>query len=263
MLKRLAWMLLLFLSFKTVAGPVSLYAYQPQPPFILDLEQRTGLMFEVTELLNRNANLQHAYTLKLQPRARLNKTLASWIDGSCTAPSATTCDDNWMLFGVIPVWGWGANAEQRFLWVDLFDEEDLVISTQWHQVKYRNASSLIGQRFAALRGHYYPQGVEQLMQQGKIYREDGNDVRASLMRLHSRRAEVTVMRRLAFNYYLQHDSQLAPVAADFYVAKQPFNRFTLQVMIPISRPDLRDVLEQAKADPAWVALFARYGIRAL
>ncbi len=106
-------------------------------------------------------------------------------------------------------------------------------------------------------------GVEELMLQGKINREDGNDVRASLMRVHLRRAGVTIIRRLAFNYYLQNDPQLMSVAADFYVARQPFNQFTLQAMIPISRPDLRDVLERAKADPAWAALFARYGIKPL
>jgi polar amino acid transport system substrate-binding protein len=260
---RLAWMLLVLLPFKAFAAPINLYAYHLQPPFVLSMEQRTGLMFEVAELLSRQVNAVHSFDVRVLPRARLNKTLAGWIDDHCAVAGATECDDNWILLWVIPAWGWGEDAEQRYLWVDLFKDEDLVVSTQQRKVAYRNANSLIGQRFAALRGHRYPQGVEELMQQGKINREDGNDVRASLMRIHSQRAEVTVIRRLAFNYYLQNDQQLKPIAADFYVAPQPFNQFTLQAMIPLTRPDLRDMLERAKADPAWGALFARYGIQAL
>lgn len=262
-MKRLAWMLLLLLPFTVSAAPVSLYTYHRQPPFVLELEQRTDLMFEVAALLNQQADAQHAYDARVLPRARLNQALAGWLDGSCAGAGAPGCDDNWMLLWVIPAWGWGEGAEQRFFWVDLFKDEDLVVSTQQYKVPYRNANSLIGERFAALRGHHYPMGVEELMLQGKINREDGNDVRASLMRVHLRRAGVTIIRRLAFNYYLQNDPQLMSVAADFYVARQPFNQFTLQAMIPISRPDLRDVLERAKADPACAALFARYGIKPL
>lgn len=260
---RLAWILCLLLPSDTFASPVNLYSYHRQPPFVLELEQGTGLMFEVAELLDKHAHSARAYDVRVLPRARLNKVLAEWIDGDCAGPGATRCDDNWILLWVIPAWGWGKNAEQRFLWVDLFDDEDVVVSTQRNKVIYRDAESLIGQRFAALRGHHYPLGVEALMQQGKIDREDGDSVRASLMRIHSRRAGVTVIRRLALNYYLQHDQQLAAIASDFYVAAQPFNKFTLQAMVPLTRPDLREVLEQAKADPAWRALFARYGIQPL
>ena len=263
MLKHLAWLLLLLLPYQIFAKPVSLYTYHRQPPFVLELEQRKGLMFEVAELLNRHASAQSSFAVHVLPRARLNKTLAGWIDGNCPGAGAQACDDNWMLLWVIPAWGWSEQAPQRFLWVDLFADEDLVISTQRNKVDYRSLDSLIGLRFAALRGHFYPLGVEALMQQGKIIREDGNDVRASLMRIHSRRVQVTFIRRSALNYYLEHDEHIASIAADFYVAPQPFNRFTLQAMIPLSRPDLRDLLEQAKADPAWATLFARYGLKPL
>ncbi len=143
-MKRLAWMLLLLLPFTVSAAPVSLYTYHRQPPFVLELEQRTGLMFEVAALLNQQADAQHAYDARVLPRARLNQTLAGWLDGSCAGAGAPGCDDNWMLLWVIPAWGWGEGAEQRFFWVDLFKDEDLVVSTQQYKVPYRNANSLIG-----------------------------------------------------------------------------------------------------------------------
>lgn len=262
-MKHLAWMLLLVLPCQLFAKPVSLYTYHHQPPFVLELEQRKGLMFEVAELLNRHASAAQPSAVSVLPRARLNKTLAGWIDGSCVGAGAQACDDNWMLLWVIPAWGWSEHAPQRFLWVDLFADEDLVISTQRNKVDYRTPDSLIGLRFAALRGHFYPLGVEALMRQGKILREDGNDVRSSLMRIHSRSLDVAFIRRWALDYYLKHDAQIAAIAADLYVAPQPFNQFILQAMIPATRPDLRDLLEQAKADPAWAELFARYGLKPL
>lgn len=260
---RLIWVLYLLLSSDVFAEAIDLYTYHRQPPFVLEADQpQSGLTFEIAALLNRLAGPPASFVTKVLPRARLNKQLAGWIDGSCAAAGGA-CASNWVLFWVTPAWGWGEHAERRFLWVDLLDDEDLVVSSQRRKLEYHGAQSLIGSRFAALRGHHYPQGVAELMAQGKIKREDGDSARALLLRIRSQRAGVTIMQRSAVEYYLRSDPGLASGAAGLYVAPQPFKGFTLQVMIPPNRPDLHDLLQRAKADPAWGELFARYSLKPL
>lgn len=253
----------LVLALPAGAESIKLYLYHQQPPFVIgEPRDQRGLMFDLSELLNRHALPDTRFEPALRPRSRLNRELAPWISGECPG-SASSCENNWMVFWVTPAWGWGAQAEQRFLWVDLFQDQDLIISGASRPIEYQGTSSLLGHSFAAMRGNYYPQGVEELMQQGRIARLDGNSQRSVLLRVARARADVGLMQRSAFDYYLAQDAELSSLRDQLYIARQPFEAFTLQVMIPADRPDLQQFLQEQKSTAAWREVFAHYGIQAL
>jgi polar amino acid transport system substrate-binding protein len=247
---------------QAVAETIKLYMYHQQPPFILGAEaEQRGLIYELSQLLERHAASATRFVPMIRPRSRLNLELQPWISNAC--PGATTCANNWMVFWVTPAWGWGPDAERRFLWVDLFADEDLIISRTNLKLDYQQPSSLIGYRFAALRGHFYPQGLEELMEQGKIIRLDGDSRVAVLFRVQQGRADVTLMQRSTLDYYLAQDAQVWRIREQLQVASKSFKSFTLQVMIPRDRPDLQQLLEQLKATQAWRELFLKYGLEPL
>lgn len=262
MLRIVLLLLAASLAPQAIAETIKLYMYHQQPPFTLGAEtDRRGLIFEVAQLLERHVRSGTRFVPMLRPRSRLNLELQPWTSNAC--PGAAACANNWMVFWVTPAWGWGPEAERRFLWVELFADQDLIISRASLELDYQEPASLIGYRFAALRGHFYPQGVEELMQQGQIVRLDGDNRVAVLFRVQQGRADVTLMQRSTLDYYLAHDGQVRRIQPQLRVAAKPFKSFTLQVMIPRDRPDLQRLLEQLKTTQAWRELFRKYGLEPL
>jgi polar amino acid transport system substrate-binding protein len=261
MARVLLLLLALACSPSVVGEHVRLYLYHLQPPFVLgDGTERRGLVFELGELLNRHAPPDLRFEVALRPRQRLNIELAPWIDSRCPG-DPEGCDASWMVFWVTPAWGWGAEAERRFLWVDLFQDQDLIVSR--HPLDYRGPESLRGLSFAAMRGHFYPRGLEELMRRGEVQRLDGDSWRSALLRVDKGRADVTLIQRSSFDYYLDHDEEVQRIGRQLHVATRPFDSFTLQAMLPSERADLQNFLLWLKADPAWRRTFARYGLEAL
>lgn len=262
MLRTVLLLLTALVAPQAVAETIKLYMYHQQPPYILGSEgERRGLIYEVSELLERHAASGLRFAPVIRPRSRLNLELQPWISQAC--PGAAACASNWMVFWVTPAWGWGPEAERRFLWVELFVDQDLIISRANLEFDYQEPASLVGYRFAALRGHFYPQGVEALMAQGNVQRLDGDSRVALLFRVQQGRADVTLMQRSTLDYYLAQDAQVRAIQSQLRVAPKPFKSFTLQVMIPPDRDDLRQLLEQLKTTPAWRALFLKYGLEPL
>ena len=244
---------------------VQLLFYHREPPFMLaaDESKRAGLSFDLAALLNRQeTESPRRFTATPLPRRRLGAELAPWIRHRCPVEQKSgSCDSNWILLWVTPQWGWGDEPEQHFLWVDLFRDEDLIISRAQHPVDYREPGDLIGLRFAAVRGHHLPADIEALMRSGKITRDDGNYERSLLQRLALNHADVTLLQRSSLNYLLNFDPEFVGLRGRFHVAQRPLQGFMLQAMIPANRPDLQALLLEVRQSKDWSVLMERYGIR--
>jgi len=59
-------------------------------------------------------------------------------------------------------WGWGVNAEERYLWLSLFSDHDSIVSRVDSHIDFFNVQALSGLRFGGLAGHKY-QGIDELV----------------------------------------------------------------------------------------------------
>ena len=259
---KLMWVsLLLLISTSAWAETIQVYFYHHQPPFLIgDEKNKQGLVYDVVSLMNKNPKPGLTFEVSSRPRKRLNEELADWISAACPA-KPQGCNNSWVVFWVTPMWGWGEKADQRYLWVDLFPDKDVIVSPISNKVEYKDASSLAGKTFAGLLGHKYPPDIEGLINEGKLKRDDGADEEAVMKRIALGRADVGMMQNSALEYYFAHNEKLAKLKNDVYVAPTPLHSFTLQVMIPGNRPDLQAFLKEMKQNSGWNPLFAKYDIK--
>jgi polar amino acid transport system substrate-binding protein len=253
--------LMLLLSFDTQA--VEVYLYHIQPPFITDPNSTTleGLAVDFTLLLNKqSSNGEPKYLLTPRPRARLNRELAPWIYGNCS--DTKVCNSDWMVLFVTPFWGWGDQALQRFEWVSLFEDADLVISAKNHPIEYDGLASFTDKIFGTVLGHKYPEPLEQMFKRGDSTRQDVARVSVAVERILLGRVDVAIIQKSHFDYLLTYSSKADEIKKGIHVATQPFKTFTLQVMLPPNRPDLmRDVEAVSQSEP-WCHLLHQYGVMA-
>ncbi|GGD54915.1 transporter substrate-binding domain-containing protein [Lacimicrobium alkaliphilum] len=238
---------------------LKMYLYHQQPPFITgDINSaQGGLAFNLAQLLMQQKDVPQV-RVEIRPRKRLDWELKHWLNGSC--PSNTIqCDNNWMLFGVIPQWGWSAENSDTFNWVPLFDDADLLVSSRQNPIEYDGPSSLSGLTFAALHGHQYPGVLGEMMQDKQLIRDNGSSNLAVLQRVAKGRADITLVRRSTLNYLVNNDTN--GLADKLHVFKLPYNSFTLQVMLPANRPDLHQWLTSALNTEAWQELLRKYAIK--
>lgn len=250
------WVLTLvsLLASTSYAAEIKLYMYHKQPPFVIDESIQQGLVYEVASLLNKQSDSSANYQVEVMPRPRLNQELDGWRDGSCQS-GARNCDNNWVVFWVTPKWGWGANAEQQFRWVDLFRDADLLVS---HKAQPVEVATLPGHVFGAVRGHKYPPEIEDPIINGELVRQDGNNEGDVLDRLANNRVDVTMIQQSALDYMYRHDERVQALQEHLHIAE--FKNFTLQVMIPNDRADLEQQLSDLTRTPEWRSLFDRYQI---
>lgn len=238
--------------------PVKLFLYHHQPPFITgDLNYPdSGLIFDLAMLLRQQRGAPQV-SVEIRPRPRLNWELRKWLSGDCPHKEHR-CDSDWMLFGVIPEWGWQTEREQTFNWVTLFNDADLIVSSQQKPVQYDRPSTLRGLVFAGLRGHQYPGVLGEMIQKHQLTRDDGSSNLAVLQRVAKGRADVTLVRRSTLNYLISNSSN--GLTDKLYISEPAYNRFTLKVMLPGNRPDLREWLIATLNTESWQQRLKKYGI---
>ncbi len=184
--------ILVFISFISeiaFAKEIKVYFYHRQPPFILDSSSEVkGLTADVVHYFNNSSNFK--FKISPRPRSRLNKELALWVSNQCLKRK---CDSNWIVMWVIPEWGWGENAHERFLWIDLFSDADYVISNIKNKIEYMGKKSLVGKSYAAVSGHAVPDGILELIREGKVIKEDGASEIALYKRIAAKRSDFAIL----------------------------------------------------------------------
>lgn len=249
--------LLIFLTAQALASPpVTLYVSHNQPPFVIDQDQQLGLSYELAALLNRQQPETTRFHVQVYPRARLNQTLQPWISADCRQPGPD-CPSDWVVLWMNPQWGFGTEAEQRYLQVPLFEDADLILSPAAAPVVYQSPASLRGLRFGGLRGHTYL-GIDELAGKGELQRLDSNTEEGQILRLLHDRVDAILLQQSTLHYYQAHSAPLREQLQQLYIAPVPFKRFRLYALIPEGRQDLQRLLETALKSPEWTALRQKY-----
>lgn len=203
-MKKITYVLVfMFLSLNLFAKEnIVVYTYHNHPPFILD--ETKGLTFDVVNHLNENSD-DYNFVLKVVPRSRLNYVLKPWINKKCKNVSKR-CASNWLVLWVNHKWGFGADSLENFSWTPLFNDSNVIISSNVNKVEYITPKSLLGMSLAGMSGHKYV-GIDDLVNEGKIKRINGNSELENLFVVLSNRVDVTLLPKIAFNYYKKTNSE--------------------------------------------------------
>lgn len=239
---------------------VSLYFYHKQPPFYIQNEYHaSGLSYDAAELLNAYSSGDYNFVTTLLPRKRLNQELSHWIKGGCLI--VDTCSNNWVVFWVTPAWGWGPNAANKYLWVDLFPDADLVVSTPAANIEYKDINSLLSYTMAAIHGHKYPSVIEREIENKRIIRQDSYGEAQLLNRIKLGRAHFALIQKSTIAYYFSDPEFAKANQNTFYISQKPFKEFMLQVMIPAQRKDLFELIRQVVNSLSWKDALLTYNIK--
>ncbi len=233
----------LFLSTLTLpllaqaAEEVTLYAYHLKVPYMHHLGHQEGLYFDLAELLTlRIPGLR--FRVQYLPRRRLEADLvAGRLNG--------------LVVGVHPSW-FKDKERTHYLWSPpLMRDADVVVSRHDKPISYSGPESLVGLRVALPRGYYYF-GVDELVREGRIHREDSESEETALIMLSLGRADATITTRRTLYALL---AQRPGLRGKFHVAAQPHDEYERFILIPpgqahLHKPVSEAVLQLAR-DPAW------------
>ncbi|MBH9551502.1 substrate-binding periplasmic protein [Inhella gelatinilytica] len=230
----------------SAAEDTVLYSYHLKPPY-LDLTRKEGLYYELADLLSlRVPGLR--CRVEYLPRRRLEADLvAGRLRGA--------------ILGVHPTWFRDAERS-RYLWTPpVMRDADVVVSRHDHPVAYTGPDSLVGVRMALPRGYYYA-GIEELVQAGRIPREESESDETALMMLSLGRADATVITRRTLYTLLARRPGLR---GRFHVAPKPHDEYERHILVPHDQPALHKQLSEGVAllarDPAWQGRLQEQSLR--
>lgn len=185
---------LVFCIFSFAKEKFVVYTYHNHSPFIN--AKQSGLSYDLIDYLNNNSKF--SFELKIVPRSRLNYILKPWKDKSCGKNKK--CDKNWMVLWVNHKWGFGKDSLENFAWVPLLQDSNVIISSSKEKFNYTKPEDLIGKKLVGMSGHRYV-GIDDLVNEGKIKRINGNTEVENLQVVLSNRVDATLLPKSTFIYY--------------------------------------------------------------
>ena len=246
---RKIWPLLLFmfcLNWQSCAAfeTIKVYSYHLKPPLILDQATGRGLYNDVLSYLNKQ-NSVYRFELQYLPRRRLDLLLKTGkLDG--------------LVMGVNPVWFDDRN-EQKFLWsLPFMSDTDEIVSSRDRPFDYTGPKSMLGMRIGTVLGYYYP-GLNELLAEGKIQRDDASSDENSFRKLMAGRVDAAIVSRSQYDYEMKTHEELS---GHFYISRQPLEQYERHIMLPLSMPrvqaQINAMLKNSAADPNWQKLINGY-----
>jgi polar amino acid transport system substrate-binding protein len=235
---------LLFASIPAMAEEVILYAYELKPPFVVDRDKQSGIYFDLASYLNERIT-GHTFRTVYLPRRRLEHDLElGKLHG--------------LVVGVNPTW-FKDDARTRYHWSPaILHDADLVVSQRAKPVVYAGPESMVGRRIGLPMGFYY-YGVDELVQAGRVQRDDAVNEEFCLDKLALKRVDVVIVTQRTLEFFERTRPQWK---AQFYVAKKPHDEYDRMVLIPHEfaalLPDLNAALGPIMRDPAWLGMIRRY-----
>lgn len=238
-----AFSMLLLTVLPAFARDIVIYDYHLKPPFIVDVDKRQGLDFDIAAYLS--ARTGYHFRLEYLPRNRLNRMIdLNTLDG--------------LVIGANPAW-FGDAKQTRFLWSQPYlQDDDLVISLRQGPIDYSGPDSLRGLRVGFPEGYYYT-GISELADAGALMRDNAPTEEQNLLKLLAKHIDVTIVSRSTYDYLLR---QHPDWTNRFFVAAQPEEHYDRRLLVPRSLAEahrkLQAVLEKLPRDPAWKKLVERY-----
>ncbi len=238
--------LFMLIPVKIFAGktPVTVYAYHLKPPFIVNLDKKTGLYFDFSEYMNDRSESFY-FTTEFRPKKRLGDYIKKKImDG--------------LLIGVNPIW-YGDKNEKKYLWTSsLYNDQDEMISRSQTRFNYTGPESLIGKRLGGVLGFFY-HSIGDLVDSGKINRDDALSEEAIMKKLLSDRIDVGIVSRSTFDYFIKRRKKWV---GKFYVSPKPHDVFERRIMIihkdKAVYDEIAPIVDTMMQDPEWIRIINSY-----
>ena len=243
----------LLLSLLALGGPiqaaerVSVWAYQPSPPFAS--EQSLGLSEAFVQLLNEHSTNLGRFDFQLTqlPRKRLDAKLANGEPGVLLWATPEFFPERLVAGG-----SWTSPL--------LCDTQDF-ISRRETAFDYRGPRSLHGLRLGGILGHRY-KTLRGDIERGLIQRDDALNDRQNLDKLLNGRIDVALVPRSAWLFY----SQAELSQARLHVSTTPLYGFERHVLTTASLgPEATQYVLQLIADlphsARWQTLLKRFGLQ--
>ncbi len=222
---------------------VQVWSYYESLPFKTN-ESGEGLSQDFVDLLNQH----NVYNFKLEalPRVRLNYYLSQKHAGIVLFVNWT-----WM----------GENSKQDYFWSDpLLHDRNEIISSVNDPVQYLGPNSLVGKSFAAIRGRKYA-GLDTLLNQNKIHRQQVYNESSVLMLISSGRVQTSSMARTL----LMPQIKKHKLKGQIFFSDKPLFSFTRHIMTSRSLPKVHEfiqgVIKGLDQKPEWQAILKKYGLQ--
>lgn len=234
----------LFANSWVSAEPVIyLYTYHNKPPFIVDLDAKTGLYYDLAAHLSER-DPDNNYRTAYVPRRRLDRMIETeTLDG--------------VIVGVSPVW-FDDREEKTFLWFpSIYDDSDEFVSLKTSPLNYSGLASLTGKRFATVAGYYYF-GVTEAAARGDIDPIETIGERQVLELVALGRADFGIVSRSVLTYLTAHEA-LSDV---FHLSEQPHDVFERRAFTLLQHKHIHNVLAplltELENDIEWQEQLKRY-----
>ncbi|SEK76714.1 hypothetical protein SAMN05216262_102317 [Colwellia chukchiensis] len=223
-------LLLLLLSTNSIAKINTVYVCSPykSAPFIIDAQQRLGLIYTFTDFLNQQAQGAYHFEVLILPRARLLKTLAMSTD--CIVPFVSH--------------QWFDPDKQQYYWSQAIIKDANVILSR-HDLKLESiakaqVSGLItSQVIGFLDGQ-----IEALVAAGNLVAVNATSLEQSVKMLASQRIDFLVSGQMPLQYLVQK----LQLQDQLYISNNATLYFDRAVLIAKSKPRLSTFIEQKISD---------------
>lgn len=222
---------------------LSHYSY---PPY--QTASKQGLSFALAEYLSNESQQRYEFKVMIVPKRRLLSLIT---------------DKNWS--GIVPwvIPEWFSDVDDAHLhWSSpILETSDLLISRLDHALEWNGPESLFGLRFGGILGHVYVELKDDINEK-KIIREDGPDLRSNFLKLRARRIDALFADSRSIAYFQLTEPRLMD---GLYVSKKARSNSKHQLKMMFNLNDaeanawLKNTLQKMRYDKKWHAILKAYG----
>ncbi|WLQ16145.1 amino acid ABC transporter substrate-binding protein [Hahella aquimaris] len=236
------WLLLGAYSRAETVVPV--WTYYTSPPYGLHSDG-----YDLTSILCVELTRNSQGKWRFEPQSLPRKRIDNYLERG----------DQAVVAWVSPSW-FGDPDEVGYDWTrGVVWGRNEIVSLKLQPVEYDGPESLIGKSFGGVLGHRYV-GIDELVAEGRIRREDASSFSSNFGKLLLRRIEVTMIPREEL-FYLMANEQ---VGAQLYVSKKPHQSYQRKMLVTKNLKGVRDFMEaqweKLNDHPDWRHLLQRYGL---
>jgi len=215
---------------------IPMWTYYKTLPFSLT-QNKDDITHYLANYLSKASKGKWLFKPVYIPRKRIEQYLLSGEKG--------------IVAWVNPIWFKDAN-EKNYNWsqVIVFDK-NIIISNASNPIFYQSPESLIGLRFGGVLGHNY-QGIDELVQSGRIYREDSSSFAQNIKKLSHKRLDVTLIPESELSYLTN------PYVDKFHISKKEHSHYERKLLVTKNIHNmvgfLNKKIDELKQDLHWQGL---------
>lgn len=222
---------------------VYLYVYHNKPPFIVDIDRKSGLYYDFARLLNQRTD-KYEFITAYVPRKRLDRMIENDdLDG--------------VVLGAHPVW-FKDEEQTRFLWLpSIFEDADEFVSLRTTPFEYQDPSSFDGKTLAGVAGYYYFATVD-AVKEGRLERVDTIGEQEVLSLIALGRVDMGIVSQSVFRYLRKHGD----IEDTFHFSAQKHESFQRRAFtskhLALLHADLTPLMNEVIEDGSWWRIVDHY-----